>query len=172
MSEAYADYILYGLLALVVIASVFALFYPLRTYHATPRSGSADEVVITERQVPGFKPAFTGSTEMGDVSIGLTPLDAKGDKLIVDFAANTHSVDLSQFDLKRITTLEYDGKVISPEFAPSLGGHHSKGRLVFDVKGELSKGELSGFTIRIIGIPKVEERVFEWGRDNKDRGTD
>lgn len=106
---------------------------------------------------PAFKTISSGSTQSGDVLIELTPHTFANGKLNIDFSANTHSVDLSQFDLMQITTLEYDGNVIKPVSAPSLSGHHNSGTLVFDTGKELKT-----FKIIIKDIPDVEERVFEW----------
>lgn len=99
----------------------------------------------------------TGTTGPGDVSVELTPHEASNGKLVFDVSVNTHSVDIGKFDLMKITTLEYDGKSIGPSSAPSLDGHHASGELVFDVEEDISS-----FTVKIKGIPKVNERVFEW----------
>ena len=85
------------------------------------------------------------------------PHPVKGGELEVDLWANTHSVDLSQFNLKKMTVLEFDGKTIAPSKSPALFGHHSSGMLIFDVDEQPES-----FTIKITGIPAVEERVFEW----------
>lgn len=100
----------------------------------------------------------TGSTGSGDVAIDLTPIEMRDGNLIVNAALNTHSVDLSQFDLKRIATLEYNGKIMYPIEAPEIEGHHSSGRIIFKIDGELKY-----FKITIKGIPKIEERMYEWG---------
>lgn len=67
------------------------------------------------------------------------------------------SVRLSQFDLKDITTLEYEGKIRKPIKSGRIGGHHSSGAIVFD-----AEEDISSFTIRIKGIPRVNERIYEW----------
>jgi hypothetical protein len=98
----------------------------------------------------------TGSLEDGDVEIELTPF-IEGSRLTVRIGMDTHSVNLGDFDLAEITTLEYSGKTIKPVKAKKPRGHHSYGKIIFDV-GE----ELSSFKIRIKGIPKKQERVYEW----------
>ncbi len=105
-----------------------------------------------------FETVYSGSVGEGDVTVDLTPVGVVDGKLMVDVGVNTHSVNLEQFDLIRITTLEYNGKSIAPESAPALSGHHNSGTLAFNV-GE----PVSSFKISIKGIPKVDERVFEWG---------
>lgn len=100
----------------------------------------------------------TGTTGTGDVQIDLTPHDFNNGILEVDMAVNTHSVDLSQFDLKEITTLTIDGQEFKPTEAPSLSGHHSGGTLVFN-----PQKEADSFTITITGIPQPQSRKFSWG---------
>jgi len=138
------DYILYGLL----ILTVGTLFI---TFAGLPASqGKINEVS------ENYKSIMTGTTGSGDVSIEITPLGMEGNQLKLEISANTHSVDLSQFDLKEISFLEYNGKSINPVLAPSLDGHHASGTLVFDIDKDIKD-----FKLTIKGIPKVEERVFE-----------
>ena len=99
----------------------------------------------------------TGSTDSGDVAIDLTPIKIDGKNLILSVSLNTHSVELSQFDLKQIATLKYNGKTAYPIEAPKIEGHHSSGSIVFNVDDNLKD-----FAIIIKGIPKVEERVYKW----------
>lgn len=98
----------------------------------------------------------TGSLDDGDVEIQLTPF-IKGKRLTVKVGMNTHSVNLGDFDLAKITTLEYGGKIINPVEAKKPRGHHSYGSVIFDVEEELNS-----FKIRISGIPKEQNRVYEW----------
>lgn len=104
-----------------------------------------------------FDSKSTGTTSSGDVSIELTPHEVSNGQLEVDIAVNTHSVDLTEFDLIQITTLEFEEKIIKPISGPQLKGHHSSGTMVFNVENSLES-----FTIKISGIPKVDERVFTW----------
>lgn len=113
----------------------------------------------TLKESTPFATVSTGTTDTGDVAIDLLPYPVKDGKLRVDLAANTHSVDLSPFDVRAITTLTYKGKSIAPTEAPSLQGHHVSGTLVFPVDEE---GDITPFTITLTGIPLVNERVFTW----------
>ena len=99
----------------------------------------------------------TGTTDSGDVSVDLTPVEINNGKISVRIDVNTHSVDLNQYDLNKITTLYIDNKTYYPEEAPKLEGHHSSGLIVFN-----TGKDSSSFSVKIKGIPKVEERVFEW----------
>jgi|SRR3989344_5125095 len=104
-----------------------------------------------------FSPILTGTTDSGDVAIELTPDGITDGKLTLNIAVNTHSVELTQFNLQEITTLEYDGQKVKPSSIPTLSGHHSTGTMQFTVDKEISS-----FTITITGIPKVEERIYRW----------
>lgn len=106
---------------------------------------------------PVFKTQSTGSMDDGDAVVDLKPRGPKNGRLVVSLSANTHSVDLGQFDLTRITTLEYQGKVFRPVKASRIGGHHTRSKIVFDI-GE----DITSFKIIIKGIPRVQERVYEW----------
>ncbi|MBI2548205.1 hypothetical protein HYW21_02540 [Candidatus Woesearchaeota archaeon] len=125
----------------------------------TPNPSQNNQNQITGKESTPFATVSTGTTETGDVAIDLVPYPVKEGKLRVDLAANTHSVDLSKFDLRAITKLSYNGKTIAPTEAPSLQGHHLSGTLVFPVD---DRGDITPFTITITGIPLVNERVFTW----------
>lgn len=97
---------------------------------------------------------ISGGTGPGEVSIELTPQVREG-KVEVAVAVNTHSVDLTQFDLKQLATLTAGGRDYKPVEAPVLSGHHTTGKMVFEV------GELEQMEIVIRGVP-AGERVFRW----------
>ncbi len=116
----------------------------------------ASENLMQTRAVT-FNSISTGSLGSGDTLLVLTPATIDKERLVLKFEVNTHSVRLSGFDLKQITTLEYKGKKLTPVKASRMGGHHSSGTIEFKT-GE----ELGSFIIRIKEIPNVKERVFEW----------
>ena len=142
------NYLVY-IIILVVGVVVFGILFLLNSDFYT----KTDTVEVTN----SLKPISSCSTDEGDVSIVLTPLSVANGIIQVEVAANTHSVDLSQFDLKKVITLEYQGKTFKPTSAFSLSGHHSSGMITFDLSSEVDR-----FTIKINGIPSAEERVFEW----------
>lgn len=116
-----------------------------------------NDAVANESYSTAFGTITTGSLEDGDVEIALTPQISGNNRLTVKVGMNTHSVDLAHFDLAAITTLEFAGKIIRPIEAKKPGGHHSYGKIVFDI-GE----ERGSFTIRIAGIPRIQDRIYEW----------
>ena len=101
----------------------------------------------------------TGSMNSDDAVIELIPELSNENRLELKFNINSHSVSLNKFDLKEITTLEYNNKILSPVKASIIGGHHSSGTIVFD-----TEEDIGSFTIRIKGIPKVEDRLYEWSK--------
>ena len=147
MSKEISDYIGYGILALVLATLAFSVF------SLAQMQGNKVEMKPKTMEM-GFRSVTTGSTGMGDVSVELKPVRTEG-QLELQASINTHSVDLSQFDLTEITTLEYDGKTAKPVSAPTMGGHHVNGKIVFDVAPE-------DFRVVIERIPKVDQRVFQW----------
>lgn len=112
---------------------------------------------LTTNEITNYEPKSTGSLGAGDVLIELTPLNIKDGKLNVKIDMNTHNIDLAQFDLKQITTLEYNGKSIEPVETPAIRGHHSSGILIFNVDNNIKY-----FTIKIENIPPIGDRIFEW----------
>ncbi len=146
--------------AFMVVFVGMALIYMFKKH----RGGDAyliAEVLAEENQTQtrtlSFYTKTTGSLGSGDALIELTPSVVDKNRLVVKFRLNTHSVRLSQYDLTQITTLEYEGKEIKPVKASRLGGHHSSGTIIFN-PGE----NISSFTIRIKGIPRIEERFYKW----------
>ena len=96
-------------------------------------------------------------TSEGAVTIDLTPKEFDGKNFYVDIGVNTHTVDLSQFDLKKLVTLEINDVSMSPISAPSLSGHHNSGTLIFGLKEEPRD-----FTIEVREFPDMPVRIFEW----------
>ena len=99
---------------------------------------------------------FIKKTSSGEVTIDLTPSFDNG-KLYVNIDVNTHTLDLSAYNLKELAMLEFDNTKIKPVSAPKLTGHHNSGQLIFDAGKDLDR-----FKIKIAGIPDIQERVFEW----------
>mgnify|MGYP001603549517 FL=1 len=108
-------------------------------------------------QVTFNKFEFNSETSESTVTIDLVPKSFNENKLYVDIRLDTHIVDLSKFDLKKVVTLEFDNKFVNPISAPELTGHHSSGTLIFEID---EKPET--FKIKINDIPDIPVRNFEW----------
>jgi len=166
MKKDYENYAVYGLLTLVTLTLVFSVYSNLKTGSLEEGGNSLERnnpSLERNNQDTNSKKPFesidSGSTDSGDVSIELMPYEIKNGLLKIKISVNTHSVNLNQFDLKQITSLEYEGKTAKPISAPSLGSHHNNGELIFDIENEK---ELDLFTIKIGGIPMVMDRIFTW----------
>ncbi len=147
-----SNIIMYGFFIVII----GFLLYSTMTILAkeNPQSNKSQNLQGTQDQQ--YKTITTGTTESGDVEIALTPQWREG-KLYINLAANTHSVDLSQFDLQKLTTLSYNKKDIKPAPVAKLSGHHSNNMLVFDMIEQPRT-----FAVIIRNIPAMPERVFAW----------
>ena len=139
------QYALYALIVIVVLAVAFAVM----SFMNAP-------ALVQRKQ---YDTITTGTTQNGDVEVSLTPF-LQGDDLIVASTFNTHSVELSEFNLRQAASLKLGAKVLRPSSVFPLTGHHSSGQIVF--KGEGLDNTINTFTITIIGIPTIPERVFSW----------
>ncbi len=98
----------------------------------------------------------TRTSDMESVTIDLTPVTVNENEIIFNIGVNTHSVDLSAYDLKALAILSYSGKNVKPSGAPALSGHHNSGVLSFAVDEEPAS-----FAVTIINLP-AGERAFTW----------
>lgn len=94
---------------------------------------------------------FNSIANEGAVTLTLEPESYSNGKFNVRISVNTHSVELSQFNLKEIISLEYDGRSFKPISAPELSGHHSSGILIFEVDKKPTKYsfKVEGFRILV-----------------------
>ena len=135
----------------LVLAAVIGIgIYTIYSFMIEKPAGS-------EFQASSLNIISKGSTDSGDVEIDLTPIKIDGKDLVFSIAINTHSVELSEFDLKKITTLKYNGKTAYPIEAPQIEGHHASGNIVFSVDENLKY-----FEVVIKGISKIKERIYKW----------
>lgn len=142
------DYVLIGIFLIAVIGLAFTAFNFF---------GSGQAVQAAQENAGAAKSQSQAKTSEGEVTIDITPKSFKNGNMYFDIEFNTHTVDLSQFDLKKIVVLEADGKQIMPLSAPVLSGHHNSGEIAFNTGKELNR-----FKIMISGIPDVKERTLEW----------
>ena len=104
-----------------------------------------------------YREIVTGTTSADDVEISLKPVLVTEEKIEFEIKVNTHSVDLSGFNLMEIMFLRIGDNVYSPLSAPKLTGHHSSGKVEFEISGKPDS-----FEVRLDDIPKVMERIFIW----------
>lgn len=151
--------VLIVLLALVIIGFIFAASGLYKAPKAPANketasgAGRQDKAASENRNMPGYNTKNSNS----QVSIDLTPNGFSDGKLYIDASFNTHSGDLADYNLKELVGLYVDGKVIQPSSVPKLSWHHGEGTFVFDLDNQPKQ-----FTIKIRGIPEIEERTFSW----------
>ncbi len=136
---------------LVGLILIFFLFFTIKSYFP---SEMVEESSNGGSNLPSI---IRGTTEQGDVAIGLKPTEVSDNKIVLEISANTHSVELGVFDLFKIITLESNGKIFMPVSSPKLSGHHSNGVIIFE--GNL---DIDDFTIKIKEIPLSMDRVYNW----------
>ncbi len=76
-------------------------------------------------------------------------------------ALNTHSVDLSAYDLKQLSFLQFDESKPIPaqSWEPNGMGHHVRGVVSFNQAVPKGTKKIS---LLIKGVDNIKERVFEW----------
>lgn len=107
----------------------------------------------------------------GPVSIDLTyqSPEKASEAITFEVRLNTHSVDLGQYDLEKLSRLEVDGgEKVEPLgwFNPGGGGHHRYGELRFPATrpdGSPVIGPVARYIEVVIqGVGGVAERRFRW----------
>ena len=99
------------------------------------------------------------------VEVTLNRSASTKDSLQFDVSMNTHSVELGQFDLAKLSQviLEPGGTLTDFTWQPNGtgSGHHVQGKLVLrDARGLLASAK--SITLEIKGAPEPEVRRFQW----------
>jgi hypothetical protein len=101
------------------------------------------------------------------VVVDIKPLEFKDGRLKVKLRANTHIGNLGDYNLVELTTLHFDSREVKPYAAGKISGHHSSSILEFET-GSIPEV----FSIKIIGIRNIEERLFNWAPGVEKGGED
>ncbi len=153
--------IMMGMIIVIIVGVAFMI-----TMQYVGRNGSNsiskdtnDDSITVAQNIQNIQSADVYATRSspGEVTIDITPKGIVNGNVIFEIAVNTHTVDMTEFDLSDITTLTIEGKEYRPISSPALSGHHNNGEIIFAITA-LPKT----FEITITGIPDVEERVFSW----------
>lgn len=137
------EFIIIGVVAFVIL-TLFFVFDPIK--------GSISGNAIQETSK--YETKYSEST----VIVDLTPKEIRNGLFHIDIGVNTHTVDLEEYNLQELITLEYSGRTIKPKSSPSLKGHHNYGELVFDIGDD----NIESFIIKVRDLPDIRERIFEW----------
>ncbi len=109
---------------------------------------------------PGSMQSNTG----GAVTVDVQWAEQENDSLTFYVALNTHSVDLDQYDLVKLTLLRDDrgNEYLPVTWDSAPGGHHRQGTLTFPLPASVSQGETEYLEIVIRDVAGINERVLRW----------
>ena len=112
-------------------------------------------------------PGAEKKDEAGGVTVTATYLGRTAQAVRFQVKLDTHTADLSQFDLKNSVTLRNDaGAAVRPLDPKALGGHHAEGELSFpatDAGGRAVVGESTRYLeLVVVNLAGVPERVLRW----------
>lgn len=99
----------------------------------------------------------TGTMTDGGVKMELEPASFENGIFRVKFYANTHKVNLGQYNMMELMHLEYADVGYRPVSTKRMRGHHAGGEIEFRVPEVPDH-----FRIVVRGLPDLEERIFEW----------
>jgi hypothetical protein len=102
--------------------------------------------------------------DQGAVKVSATYIvskDGEGNNVSFQLALDTHSVNLGEYDLEKISFIQFDEKepVAGGVWASTGSGHHFKGKITFN--RQIPPGTQK-IRLLIRGVANVKERVLEW----------
>jgi hypothetical protein len=91
----------------------------------------------------------------------IVPKDGEGNNVSFQLTLDTHSVNLGEYDLEKISFIQFDEKepVSGGVWDFTGSGHHFKGIITFN--GQIPPGTQK-VRLLIRGVANVKERVLEW----------
>ncbi len=143
--------LLLGMAGLILIGIITVFSTSTGSQDVSPEEGQSGQ--------SGQSFPFDTKIDEGRVTVELTPVKFEDGKIYFEIKLNTHSVELSQFNLTELTSLEFKGKELKPISAPGIGSHHSSGVIIFDTGS--NKNAPDRFTVKIRNLDS-DERVFTW----------
>ncbi|WP_404328128.1 hypothetical protein [Mesobacillus maritimus] len=102
------------------------------------------------------------------VQVTLLPEESNRNQLIFEIAMNTHSVDLSQYDLARLAEISFGEKGQNPNFKWEIlnnDSHHIMGTLTWQEELEEIPENL---TLILKDIDQITSRIFSWDEEDLD----
>ncbi|MCL4416099.1 MAG: hypothetical protein M1365_05290 [Actinobacteria bacterium] len=126
----------------------------------TSTGTSSDSENTTSSSLPDSD--MLRSNSDGEVTIDVKYLGSKDNLLSFDIAMDTHSVDLDQYDLAKLSELTDDkgNKYPVVSWDSASGGHHRTGKLIFSQPD--IQDEPSTFILIIRNVAGIAERIFKW----------
>lgn len=139
------------LMAIIILLAAGVVVYSFLSFAGSPLFSGTDAPLSSSGS------SSSGSISEGDVTVDVQLLSKEKGQILFSIALNTHSVDLSQFDLQELITLEYGSNILKPVSVPKLSGHHASGTVRFE-----ATGQAPNFIVRVQGIPQEMEREFRF----------
>lgn len=155
-----------GLILLFGITSLISYFAIISIVGEKPKAEKkvVEEVQNETTQVNKINNELTKTDNQGEVTISITPLLEKSDEenYVFQVEMNTHSVDLSEFDLNNLTEISIgqNEEVGSITWEPSTTeGHHTEGYI--KVNGNW-KSDFLFLELKLNNINGINSRTFKW----------
>lgn len=123
--------------------------------------------LITKEQKPSVisEEGVIKTNEEGEVTIEVKYLGFKENSISFEIVMDTHSIDLDQYDLGKLSLLK-DNKGNEYRYVSwdsEVGGHHRSGNLTFSPVALADK--INKIELTIQNVAGIRERVFEWQID-------
>ncbi|MCL7412749.1 MAG: hypothetical protein M8353_03910 [ANME-2 cluster archaeon] len=153
------------LLGIVLIAVIGGALLLVESGSNSNVSASSDAVLIDQNE---------RTNDEGAVTIALSYMDPSqsseyGDEIAFDTTINTHSSDISQYQLDKLSYLvDSSGNKYTPSGwveSEGSGGHHRKGVLLFSESDDSGAEILSNgkyFEIIVKDVDGIPKRTFRW----------
>jgi hypothetical protein len=115
--------------------------------------------------VEGTESPLTKSNSEGAVAIKTTflPEKSNNNQLVFEVVMNTHSVDLTQYDLSKLASITFDQDSGIPgmfEWEPeNTDSHHMMGNLIWN--GDVGEN-YKNINLNLSNIDNVPARMFTW----------
>lgn len=99
---------------------------------------------------------YEAQVSKGEVELEARPEWSEG-RMMFDLSANTHTVDLGALDLTKAIRLVVGQQEYAPVQTGSLGGHHARTTVVFEVPQRPAR-----FDLVVRDVPDVPLRRLTW----------
>lgn len=156
---------------LTVLGLLFGgLFYLIATVNDKNAQSVTPTIAdqVKEKNVAaGVKPKednLSRTDSQGSVSVKASVIPEKSNdrQLVFELVLNTHSIDLSEYDIAKASRIFFDGSEKKTEFTwkpSSKDSHHMSGILIWN--GQMTV-DLKEVNLRLVEIDSIPVRSFSW----------
>lgn len=155
---------LFGITSLISYFAIITLVGEKPKTEKTIEEKVQEETTQVKKQSTEINNGLTKTDNQGEVTISITPLLEKNNEesYVFQVEMNTHSVDLSQFDLNNLTEISIgqNEEVGRITWEPSTNeSHHTEGYI--KVNGNW-KSDFRFLELKIYNINGIKSRTFTW----------